>query len=343
MVQEGDTADLLSQALQGLNNSVLSTAEAQTNLWSDTTTNTKALIDNKTKVVDGTTASVNAQQAIENQARAIQSLMQANITGGMSTQQATDKANAQGAAFLAQIAKTDGAKSAIYLYAQQILDIPATAQTTMNVDDAAALAKIASYKAQVDALTAGKTIGMQAPEAGSGLAYAHGGVWGAATGGNRGGWGTIDEQGTEAVKLPSGSTVLSHADTERMVGGGGGPQIEHHDRAQRRQRSRGRAPAMAAQVDPHHRWQRAEVLGGQLMATSEEHALAALDMIEIIETTIRHEQTGEAVRLDVHNPALVLRHLAELTAALLEELYDDPLERTAALRSIVAAHAQTIL
>lgn len=58
----------------------------------------------------------------------------------------------------------------------------------------------------------------QAPEAGSGLSYAHGGaVGGAATGGNRNGAITWAEHGDEMAKLPNGSYVYSNPDTQRMM------------------------------------------------------------------------------------------------------------------------------
>lgn len=76
------------------------------------------------------------------------------------------------------------------------------------------------------------------------------------------------------------------------------------------------------------------------MATSEADVLAALDMLDVIEAMLRHHQLGEDFRLDVRNPALVLRYLGELTAALIEEQYEDPLAHTAALRSMIAGFAQ---
>jgi hypothetical protein len=59
---------------------------------------------------------------------------------------------------------------------------------------------------------------------------AHGGITGAASGGPRGNWTMVGEQGRELVKLPAGSQVIPHGGTEAMMGshrgsggrGGGG-------------------------------------------------------------------------------------------------------------------------
>lgn len=59
--------------------------------------------------------------------------------------------------------------------------------------------------------------------------FAHGGVVGAAVGGPRSGLVMVGEQGPELVSLPSGSTVHSNPDTQRMmsgVGGGGGGRLQ---------------------------------------------------------------------------------------------------------------------
>jgi len=61
--------------------------------------------------------------------------------------------------------------------------------------------------------------------------FAHGGVVGAASGGPRNGLIEINEHGRELVRLPSGSTVLPHANTQTIMGGargggGGGMTLE---------------------------------------------------------------------------------------------------------------------
>ncbi len=54
------------------------------------------------------------------------------------------------------------------------------------------------------------------------LGYAHGGIVGAATGGLHGGLRMVGEHGPELVELPPGTRVNSNADTERIMGSGGG-------------------------------------------------------------------------------------------------------------------------
>lgn len=52
--------------------------------------------------------------------------------------------------------------------------------------------------------------------------FAHGGVVGAAGGGPRSNLTMVGEQGRELVRLPAGSTVMPHGQTEAMLAGGGG-------------------------------------------------------------------------------------------------------------------------
>lgn len=52
--------------------------------------------------------------------------------------------------------------------------------------------------------------------------FAHGGIVGAAGGGPRSNLVEVGEQGRELVRLPFGSTVIPHGQSEAMLGGGGG-------------------------------------------------------------------------------------------------------------------------
>jgi hypothetical protein len=76
-----------------------------------------------------------------------------------------------------------------------------------------------------------QTIGLQEANRARALAatpynQAHGGIIGglarAQTGGIRGNWTMVGEQGPEIVRLPVGSMVRSNPDTRRMLAGGGG-------------------------------------------------------------------------------------------------------------------------
>lgn len=71
----------------------------------------------------------------------------------------------------------------------------------------------------------GKTVHIGVDIAGAAkhlLGFAHGGVVGAAGGGPRSNMVMVGEQGRELVKLPAGSTVVPHGQTESMMGQGGG-------------------------------------------------------------------------------------------------------------------------
>jgi hypothetical protein len=59
------------------------------------------------------------------------------------------------------------------------------------------------------------------------LGFAHGGIVGAATGGNHGGLRMVGEHGPELLDLPAGTRVHSNPDTERMLsqGGSGGGSV----------------------------------------------------------------------------------------------------------------------
>lgn len=109
---------------------------------------------------------------------------------------------------------------------QQFAVQPQALNLTVTADTAEATEKLAVLVALEDAaagraLSPAEIIASNYAEAGL-KGNSSGGVWSAATGGSRSGWGTMNEQGSEAVKLPSGSLVLSHPDTERMLAGASG-------------------------------------------------------------------------------------------------------------------------
>lgn len=91
-----------------------------------------------------------------------------------------------------------------------------------NTHDAAG--RIAALKGQI-ASVKGKTVYINVKKnydsSSPGDAFAHGGIKGAATGGDRSGMTLVGEHGPELVNLPAGTRVHSNPDTERLLGQGG--------------------------------------------------------------------------------------------------------------------------
>lgn len=105
-------------------------------------------------------------------------------------------------------------------------NLTATRRAKLEANIAQLEAQIAKARAELDALN-GKTattyvttINNVAKSVPGGLA--HGGIVGAAGGGPRSNLTLVGESGPELVRLPSGSTVHSNPDTQRMLGQDGG-------------------------------------------------------------------------------------------------------------------------
>lgn len=227
MQAENDAAGLLKNALDALNDGDLSTAQAQTQLDSTLISTTATLKQNKGSLDEHTQAGVDDRQAIEQLVSSLQTKATADAKTMTSSQQATDAYNTQAKSLLTSIANTDGANSAAYQYAQQLLGIGkiTVPVTQADFDDTQALAAITNFEKQLHAIP-GTVITSEAVERSAAAGYAHGGIFAtAATGGNREGTVTMNEQGIEAVHLPTGSTVLSHPDTMSKFGNGQPQQI----------------------------------------------------------------------------------------------------------------------
>lgn len=112
-------------------------------------------------------------------------------------------------------------------------DLTKTRRARIEANIAQLEAQVAAAKAQLASIQ-GKTVTittiMQQIDPGSsgggvGVRKASGGIVGAAGGGPRSNLVMVGEHGREVVSLPSGSTVHSNPDTERMLGQGGGLHI----------------------------------------------------------------------------------------------------------------------
>lgn len=121
--------------------------------------------------------------------------------------------------------------AAAYAYTKSIYGIPPSKSTLIQALGAAkSAAEIRDLRAQIAALTS-KTVTVTTNYVTSGaLGYgrggvpignAHGGIAGAATGGNHGGLRWVGEAGPELVSLPPGSQVRTAGDSKRMAAGMG--------------------------------------------------------------------------------------------------------------------------
>lgn len=200
-------ADLFGQ-LMGLDEANLKVAEDFRKLAGD-------IKKNKGSLDANTEAGENNRRTILGIVDDLNAQREAAIANGNGTVEATRKANA---AFLAQL--------------QRVRDVAAAnGANTAQLD-----AMLAKYRALAGMGNIVKTVTIintavyrtiydsgGARETGRGLSRdrAVGGVTGARTGGARDGLTMVGEDGWELVKLPAGSTVYTHGQSQRMMAGGG--------------------------------------------------------------------------------------------------------------------------
>jgi hypothetical protein len=105
--------------------------------------------------------------------------------------------------------------------------VPKNVTTNVTVNDRASGALRSIIRLRDEA---GRAVAIQVGiGAGRVIGEAHGGIIGAATGGVHGGLRMVGEAGRELVRLPYGSTVVPHGQTEAMMGGsGGGGEMHIH-------------------------------------------------------------------------------------------------------------------
>jgi hypothetical protein len=203
-------ADLFGQ-LMGLDEANLKVAEDFRKLGADIKKN-KGSLDANTeageknrKTILGIVDDLNAQR-------------EAAIANGNGTVEATQKANA---AFLAQLQRVRDVAAANGANTAQLDAMIAKYRALAglgNIVKSVTIINTAVYRTIYD--SSGKATG----ESGRGLSRdrAVGGVTGAASGGNRDGLTMVGEEGWELVKLPAGSTVYTHGQSQRMMADGGG-------------------------------------------------------------------------------------------------------------------------
>lgn len=155
MVQENDASSLLTNALTLLNGGSLSVAQAQTGLAAANNSLIDSFKQNGHAVDGSTKAAVSNQQAVQQQVQAAQQAAEAigKQTGSSVAAVAAYKASKD--AIEAQLKAQGDLTPAVQAYIEKLyavadLKVP---PTKLDVDDAAALKKLAAWQAAVNALT----------------------------------------------------------------------------------------------------------------------------------------------------------------------------------------------
>lgn len=217
--EENDTAGQLTQALNILNNANLTVDSAQTSLASSTLSLDTQLKSTKNTTDLNTASGVANRQSIEQSVGSLQSYETAVAKNTGSTKDATNAYNAQAGVLLGNIANVDGANSATYKYAQQLLGINKIKlqPNHIEVNTTDAENKLAIFRQEL------ATIGRTSTQAYISVSEVQSGRKNAgnAAGGTIGGQ-TFDEYGLEALNLPNGTTVIPHGQTQQMMRGAGG-------------------------------------------------------------------------------------------------------------------------
>jgi len=161
----GDQAGLLKAAMDSLAGKQLGAAEAATAVASAENSASTSIQQNHAQFLGNSAAAVANQQAIQQVAEALRTQIDANEKAGMTTSQATGQARAQAKQFADNIIKTYGLTGATAAYIRKILDIPAVAPTKAELDKAAAEAKLASYRIDIENIPQRKLTTVQASTA----------------------------------------------------------------------------------------------------------------------------------------------------------------------------------
>lgn len=155
---------------------------------------------------------------------------------GDTTAVTTGKINAMNTSLETAAKKAGIGKDSLQQLINQYETNPTTLAYQVTVDATNALSTLTTLQGKIAYLNSLKLSNpaaygalSEAEKPGSGTQYAHGGIPGAATGGNRSGVIQWAEHGREMAKLPTGSYVMSNPDTERALASqGGAPTIEVH-------------------------------------------------------------------------------------------------------------------
>lgn len=227
--------DQVFNAIMGLDQATLGFAESQTRLADSITQNGLAL--------DIHTAKGQAnRESILASVQANMAQYQAMIASGMGADAATEAYESNTAALEDQLRQAGFTQQQIDGLIGKYRSVPRDVSTTIAIQGLenaingldATIRRINGIPTRKDIYITQHlaTVGgfsYRSPDRLDELAgmQAHGGIVGAAGGGPRSRWTMVGEQGRELVKLPSGSQVIPHGQTEAMAAGAGrgGPQV----------------------------------------------------------------------------------------------------------------------
>jgi len=208
--------DALAHAIDDIFNRQMNLDEA-TSRWH------KGLIDLRKELTEGTrTLSLNSEEGLKNRDKMLDLIETANRMRDAYSKQTNDVAGAN-VAYQKNIESLyDMGRQAGFTKAE--LDklfgpyLSGNAVATLSFQFPGLVEGLDAVSALNRIAGAGQAAGEQAASWGSlrnAERHAAGGPWG-------GGWGTMNEQGAEAVRLPNGSTVIPAGQTQQMMAGGGG-------------------------------------------------------------------------------------------------------------------------
>lgn len=210
-------------ALQALNGTQASLDDAQNTMAQDLLNLKSSFKANKDSMDLNTQAGINNRQALSAAAQSAVKLATSQYEANGNMGQANRTLQQQEQAIIKATGATGKARDAVKAYLDQIMHIPTNVTTNVHANTSPALSSLNGLIQRIDKSSGTVQIYATAnnPSGGRALGEAHGGIIGgigaAATGGPRGSWTQINEQGIEAVKLPFGAHVLPHADTMRIL------------------------------------------------------------------------------------------------------------------------------
>jgi hypothetical protein len=162
MQLQNDAATLLTNAFTLLNGGLLSVAQAETGAAAATNTLLDSFKQNGHAIDGNTKAAVANQQAVEQKIAADQQSAEAIAKQTGSTQAGTKSFADSKLALENQLRATHNLTPAIQAYIDKLYAIPPVAKTKMEIDSAAAAAKIAAFKASLAAINRSITVRVNA-------------------------------------------------------------------------------------------------------------------------------------------------------------------------------------
>lgn len=221
---QGNAYNSVLTALDGSINSLLGSEAAFTTALSGVSTAVKAnglsLDQNNAKGALNITTFTGIATAAQKAAAALYQNEVSTKGATVAYNDANAKLKEEKLAFIDAADNAGFAKGKVQELADELFALPPTATIQITANTNPALNAAQRLLNQIGRMVGTVTIAGSASGVGrtSGLqAYAHGGVRGAASGGNRGSLTLVGEEGPELADLPYGTTVHSNPDTQRML------------------------------------------------------------------------------------------------------------------------------